>query len=457
MTRLTFSTDLRFPSGVRFTPHAMKLRHVKSCAGLTWGLLLLVTTAHSLPAATAPTGGEDKELVRQLLNENWENNSTAKKKVEELASRVSNEDPDPLDAYALGLTHIKQGKYVSAIDWMRLSYVTDDNNLAARRANIWLLARTRQHNRALQELAELLTRINEAPELPVEEHDELIRFAGRMMGFYAGPASDQVASATLDRYSRQILLEIKEADLDAFDESRDKVLADYENAVERADSTEADAEVDAVEDQKRIIAALEDQQMELQNSIARIRPQLDQLRADAQRDLGQIESKDEPLASDMDRLNSQAISLDSELGLVISDINRLEWRASREKDPYFRDRFLYEADRLRITARRIESDLINVDSRLGRVATQRRDLRAEYANLERQYDRQIERIVDELEKFQKAQRRTDAQLVRARRGPDVDMRRVRTMKAQLNAITTYEEFPLESERARLLKLAGAGE
>lgn len=396
----------------------------------------------------------DDQLARQLLTEGWGNTKAAKAFAAPLIRQAEDANPSAEIAYAVGLTLISQKDYHGAIEWMNLATLDDSPNLDARRAEIWLLARTRQHNRALAELSQFLDNLATEKKLEREHREQLIRFAGRMMGFYSGPASNAVTPATLNRTSREVLEKLTKDDIAPFEDAQDSMLEQFRAAVEEKGIADDAAEADAEIIQENLIADLERRQASLIADLNRLQPQLNQLREDARKELESIRGKDDPLAREITTLESRIVSLDSELLLIFDDIRRLEFRASRERDPYFRDLYLRDADRLRLTASRIEADLISAQRQHGIVINRRRQLQNEFKRTEAHFNAQIEGIQEAILQNHRAQRRAAVELERALKGPNVDQRRSRAIQAQFNAITTYEEFPLEEARSQLLESLG---
>lgn len=392
----------------------------------------------------------DDGLVRSLLTEGWDNEPEAKSNAEELLSGARRAEPNATTSFAAGLVKINHKKYSDALEWMSLALIADESHLQARRANIWLLARTKQYTRSLDQLSIFVDQIKAAEALEDEQRDDLIRFAGRMLGFFVGPANESISPATIDRVSRDVIAKLDDRELEIFEEAQDGVLKHYDAYL--AEKTEEDetAIAEAEVEQARVIEELEKRLLDMTAEVERILPELNAIRDEARRELDSIRGKDSPLASEQAGLETRAASLNNELALIISDINRLEFRAAREQDRFYRDSYLREADDLRFDARRIEADLIAAQREINVVASKRRVLQTEFNRTEAIYGRQIEGLTKQLDNIRKSMQRADRELNRARGGPDTDLRRSRSLNATLKAVTTYEEFPLEEERRRVL-------
>lgn len=413
--------------------------------------LCLITCLLSGSLVAIPVSAmQDRAAAKTLLTDVWENSSDSRAEAERILIKAQRQEPRSETAFAAGLVLINHKKYNDAIEWMSVSLVADETNVAARRANVWLLARTRQNNRALDQLSLLLEQLKRSEELQPREREELIRFVGRMMGFFEGPAKESTSAAAIDRANRDVAEKLAEEEQAWFDEARNVVIEKFDAFIADKEVEDDRALEDAEIEQEKLIEELEKRIGELTEQADAIFPSLNRVRDEASKELESIRSEDTPLARQQTSLESRAIALDSELAAISRDIARLELRASREKDRYYRDSYLREADRLRFTARRIDADLIAVNREIAIVVSDRRRLQNEFSRTEAIYNRQISDLTGQLEAVQKEIRRADLQLARTRSGPNVDQRRSRGMNAQLKAITTYEEFPLEQQRRRIL-------
>jgi hypothetical protein len=132
-----------------------------------------------------------------------------------------------------------------------------------------------------------------------------------------------------------------------------------------------------------------------------------------------------------------------------AEIDRLSRFAANEEDPARRQQFLFEADRLAIVASRLDGDLLAA-SRLARgVQAQRQALAARQAQAQASTASQTQRIDRELADLIKREKRNDGVEKRAARASVGPTGKVRALSAQATALSTYDQFPLETVKARL--------
>jgi hypothetical protein len=111
-----------------------------------------------------------------------------------------------------------------------------------------------------------------------------------------------------------------------------------------------------------------------------------------------------------------------------------------------------EIDRLALAASRLESDLFSVRRLAEGVQGQRAALVARQRRAQAAAADQAQRIDKEIGNLGKRDRVNDALEKRVNKAPSGTTSKTRALTAQATALSTYDQFPLEAARQRLLEV-----
>lgn len=353
--------------------------------------------------------------------------------------------------YAAALVLMQQRKYDLAAKRIDELLADDENDLAAWRARVWLSTITRNYSAAMA-AADKSIRL-----LPVEGKTEFteatrdyVASLGRIFGFLGGPASEQVKGPERKSIEKDILERLSPELQEVFIESRDGVLDRFlKIADSAADSRDRAKEAAEMEKAK----VLEDIQKEREGQAERkveLEERQSKLQSDLKERLAELMKQDAPLQRDQAAIQGQAGPIQSNLASIDLEIARLQTLLARERDPRQRDFFRFEIDRLILRSNRVRNELALLERQLGAVTAQRAALQAQTAQARADIGGQIDRAAKELGGIEKKEKQLDGLETRASRPASGTTSRTAALGAQAGALTTYEPFPLEVEKQRVL-------
>ena len=241
------------------------------------------------------------------------------------------------------------------------------------------------------------------------------------------------------------------------DESRQSLFEDAYNGVltrfiamtDESSDAKDKAVASAEAAKKETLAEVEADRNEAAARAAELEASRKKLQSEFRDELDQIAKEDRPLVGQLAQLEARVRVLQRDLLAYQADIDRLSRLAANEEDPARRQQFLFEADRLAIFASRLDGDLIAA-SRLARgVQAQRQALAARQAQAQASAATQTQRLDRELADIARREKRNEGVEKRATRATVGPTGKVRALSAQATALSTYDQFPLESVKARL--------
>jgi hypothetical protein len=158
----------------------------------------------------------------------------------------------------------------------------------------------------------------------------------------------------------------------------------------------------------------------------------------------------QPLAAQLAGLNAQAAAFQGDLDLATVDILRLRALLDKEKDPLLRERWLLELNRASAIASRADASRVALNRQAAVINGQLAALQQKHRQAQSRLAGELQRLENEAASLDKQEKRNDLDTGKAKKPAVGDVRRSRSLSAQAAAFTTYEEFPLEAEKQRLL-------
>lgn len=414
------------------------------CAAL---LLLLPLPARAEPS---PVAAE----VHELLDVGWERTTEARGAADEIFKKAHRIAPaDGRLSYAYGLVLLKQRRYREAREHFAEAIASDPADLPAWRAGIWTLMLLKQFPQAAVQLEGL------GAALPPEDAAEEIeaprrataRFLGRMFGFLEGPAGKAAREEVVARHRDAILKQLTAARRDEFEAGRKAVLDQYDAFVLGHDEERDDARAGQVEAQARQEERIEQERGDIEGERAAMLERAEKLRNELDARLSEIDRRMAPLDASFNRLAADAVAVQNQMSEIDRRISQLLRNADETEDEDLRRRYLRDADRLAVVYRDYEARYLALDAEAREVNEQRSALAAEREDALARHEKDLDRLDDRSNALGRNEKRLDREQREAERPATGLTTRVRTLANRAKAFTTYEEFPLESERARVLE------
>jgi hypothetical protein len=352
------------------------------------------------------------------------------------------------------LVLMQQRRYDDALKRIDEYLAKQPADLQALRAKAWTQAILKNYQGALLTADKLSQQMLEEPPISkadAVEHEELIAFLGRLLGFVGGPVSDVANQDQRKTMEKQIVARLDDSQRPKFEEARDGVLAKHiELTDNKVDERDKAIEV-ASADKEKTLQDVANEREQIAARAEELGSRNDRLQAELKEELAELEKQDTPLVQELTRLDARATVLNRDLFAYQGEIDRYERLAASEKDPVRRQQWLIEADRLIIIANRIDADLVGVNRLARNVQSQRAALALRAQQAQANAAGQAQRIDREMTDLAKRDKRADGIEKRAGRPASGTTSKVRSLSAQATALTTYDQFPLEAAREKLLE------
>ncbi len=422
--------------------------HVRNSRFLS--LLLIIVSGSIATANDAAT----KAAIVRLMEVGWSVTPTARAAADaqyiELQATAAN-DVRLLTASTLVL--LQQRRYEDANKRLDELLIQDANNILALRAKCWLTATMKSYGGSMV-IAEKLrvalpaeTTQDIAGETATCEH---LAFLGRLCGYLAGPVADGVDQAERKLLEKTILTGLGPERRLAFEQARDGVTQKFFELTDtKIDTEKKNVEVRKVE-ANQTLQDVETARKEIEERANELEARATKLQKEWNDELADIARLDRPLVAELARLQARASIASRDLGNYQNQIDSLNFQFSREKDPNIRNQIGRDIDQLSFLANRVSGDLAAIN-RLGQgVESQRGVLAQRQAQAQTNYGGQLDRVNKELITLGKKEKRADYEEKKAKRPVSASSTRTVALSSQVTALSTYDKFPLEQARQRLL-------
>lgn len=398
--------------------------------------------------------GSTKASIRKLLEEGWSITPSARAaadaQFEALQSEVPN-DERVLTASALVL--MQQRRYDDAGKRLNELLVQNPNNLLAIRAKCWLSTTLKNYGGAVvdaEKLRSLLpaeTTQDRAAEAEARDH---LAFLGRICGYLAGPVADNVDQLTRKQLEKTISAGLSEGRLQVFTQARDGVTQKYFELTD----TKVDTEKKNIEDRKteaeQTLQDVEAAKQQIAERVQELEEHAKKLEKELNDELVEISKLDRPLVAELSRLQIRASNLQSDVAIAQGEIDRITAQLTRNRDPTVAALLRRDAAQARLIGTRAAVDLDSVSRQADSVQAQRALLAQKQQQAQANYGGQLDRANKELASLGKREKRVNVEEKKARRPVSRSSTRTAALSSQVTALSTYEKFPLDQARQRLL-------
>lgn len=423
--------------------------------GLKIWLLAVAAFCCLIGASSARAGdAAANQAIAKLLEVGWSQSAQSRAAADAQAQVVlplARSNPRALTAVWLVL--LQQRRFDDALKHVEDQLAADPNDLLALRAKIWLLALRKNYATALvaiDDLSAALAQRKPDTEQGRAEFEESVGFLGRMFGFLGGPAAEALSQDQRKALERKVLGRLDGAGQALFEETRNGALARHiELTGESADSRD-EAAAFAQAEKDKTLADVQSDRAEIEKRAQELQERTDKIQSELKSELNDIAAKDQPLVRELARLNARSDAISGDLLNYSAQMTRWQQLAAAERDRIRRQQYLFEADSLALILSRLDSDLNAVNLQSRAFQQQRATLAGRQAQAQSAAANQVQKLEREMTGLAKRDRRNDGIEKRAARPVSATSGKARSLSAQASALSTYDTFPLEVTKAKLL-------
>jgi hypothetical protein len=414
----------------------------------------------SLPALllvvlSSPLQGADDALlgrgVQKLFDVGWDTSVKAREQADEVAAKIDELFPgDPRGGYAYVLVLTKQRRYGEAVRRMKQVLTGDSDNVALWMASVRLDMLTKDYASALAGMEQMSKLLPTAGTDEDAYRDEAV-FLGRMFGYLQGPVEGEVGADLVDAAKEKVLARIGEARSVAFDQGRRRVRETFSALTFEKQETQAEEKAAAEEEQRRLLADVKEEKSGLDPKRDELRTDQKKLRDDAKQRLNDLADDERPLLVQLNQIQAQILLVRRQLATAVANLNSAQIAMNNQRNQTTRSQIGIQVSNFNLIASRYQSQLSLLERRAILINRQRALMRRQVGQSQAAAAAEIASIEKELGELDKREKRLDVQELKGSKEKPVIARSVRLLDVELAAFTTYDEFPLENEKLRVLE------
>lgn len=415
-------------------------------------VLAAMVFAGALPAALAADARLSAPM-NSLFASGWKTSATALSSAKlhyEKAQVAAPQDPRP--AYAMALVAIKNSKHDEARKWLNEALAQRKDDLASQRAMIWVDLLTRQNAAALSGMKSMGESLSPSSSAQPAERKAMAESLGRMIGYLSGPAAGSVPDEELTAAEQEVLASLPKSLQVTFVDAKNEIAAKFEQLKAELGQKQETAIAEQTEQKNLASKKLEEDKTELDTARESLVYEAQKAKEKYDAEEAALKKEMDPLARRLTTLDGQARNLRNVLINVDRDIDRLVASAAlqRGRDSIREAALLREADRLRILSRNDRDNLFRVEQEMALVRNQGAALEAKLRDAQARLQNDLKRFNAEGVKLSRTEKGLKAVARKVEEPVSGNNSKTRVSATKLTALSTYEEFPLELEKQRLL-------
>ncbi len=354
--------------------------------------------------------------------------------------------------YPAALVLIKQRRHAEAIKLIDEILARNENDIPAWRAKVWLLTVLKNYEGAMvaaDQLSKLLPK-EEAKTDEEDQHRVYVAFLGRMYGFLGGPAQANVSLDSRKESEKIVAGRLSENRRVVFAEARDGVLQKFVELTDAKVTVKDKAKEQADANREKTLAEIAEQRDVNKEKVKELEAKIEKAKQVHQKETEYIRKADAPLQARLTSLSNLATNLNRQLFSIDSQIALVQAQLSATKDENVRNLLFLELNRLGGQEGTIQAELFNVNNQGAGVQQQRSSLAVRQQRADAELAGKYGQVDDELNAIAKKERRAEVAEKRANKAGVSTPQSALSLSAQAAALITYDPFPLEQEKNRLL-------
>lgn len=404
-------------------------------------------------AETAPVAAAPPADLTRLFEIGWKPSFQVLDAAQAEYERLQADTPDDSRlTYALALVQLKHRRYERASELLSEAVAAQPEDLELRRGLIWTLMILKRHDAALVAMAEMVERLPE----PANEDAPAVaasRFLGRMFGYLEGPGASGSPAAAEDCVSERDRLRenLTASRGEAFDAGRSSVLEKFDELSLAHEDAQSQAKVVEAKNRERVGQRLDQEKEQVAAEKADVDQQAKAAEEQYAAEITPLDKKLTAIDVELGKINSAGRAVLANLTAVRADLDRWTLIADTSKNPVERDRALRQVLRLRPVAQQLDLEYASLDVQAARLNAQRAEIESARDVVQNTYDNTMHRLGRTAGKLRKTEKRISADEKKFDRPPTGSNPATRAKAAQATAFSTYEAYPLEKEKQRLLE------
>lgn len=361
----------------------------------------------------------------------------------------------PLSDYAFALVLMEQQQWKEAAGLLETLAKSAPKALPPRRALIWVQLARKDYQTALVGLEALAAALPASKEAALTtDQREAAQFVGAGIAFLKGPAAsariDKLVKAASDRINERLNPQLR-PDLEAGSAATNEQFQKLQTATASAKDEAAAQQADAIAAEKE---QLNEAQTAVEDARSELEARADQRKQKTEADLDQVNAQLSELREDHSRVIAAGAPFQAQINAAQAEIAGLT-QTVQQPDGSTTIEYIDPArvHYLEHAIGGLQARLAPLQAELNAINFRVEGLRNQYGALLRQHNVDLNRMFGEGQQLAKSKSRLDRmEKNNARAKVTGRSTRTRVLSAKAATFSTYEPFPMASEKQRVLDL-----
>jgi len=419
------------------------------------GLFVCCAGSSSFVANALADETEARDAIVKLLEVGWKTTPQARIATNAQYVEVLKIAPaDPRATRAAALVLMQQRRYDDAPRQIDAILEREPADVAMWRAKAWVSTILKNYPQTLLAADKLSQLLPEEMEVSTESEiaaREYVAFLGRIFGFLSGPLVETANQELRKAAEKKVLARLSASRQTTFEEARDGVLQKFLEMTDAKNEKKEQVKVAAEAEKEKTLQDVAGVREKNAKRLEDLKYQRDKVRSELNAELNEIMKADQPLVSELSRLNANASSIQQTLFRYDNEIGILQSQLAREKDPNLKNLILNQIDAVQFQYNRVQNNLAAVNRQAQGVANQRQQLAVRQQQAQNNFGGQLVGLDKEYQDLQKSEKRASADEKRANKPVSTTTGGTLALGAAATALSTYDQFPLEEAKAQLLE------
>jgi hypothetical protein len=411
----------------------------------------LASAQDTLGVAQDAGGSPAISLAKKFLLAGWERTPKSRNESESWYQEAPAElrgHPTVLWAYALN--RMNHRRYRDAKPLVDQLAQTETRDWDVAYAQIWLATFVDDFDVGLMLMEKVKSRMDTAKDLSQQQKEENYFRLGRLLGYLEGPMGDRVNLASLAKTLNTLRTGIDDTVLQVFNEQREGVIKQYEQLMASRNQKQ-ETQMESLVRQRQVDLEQQTNTLsEIDKQTNAARESRERVISEGQAEVNRRKERLDAVTSEWNRQQAAMAGVRADISALWFTIWQIDDAIQRETDPVVRQQLILQRNYYVIQMNDRELYLRNL-----RIAGD--GIYAELMSASASYDQavgtvrsRVNSIDQSISSAQKARDRATRRIRSLQAEPKVSNTLVATIDAQAEAMTSYDPFPAEMLKQRLL-------
>lgn len=393
---------------------------------------------------------DEKATARQFLDQYWQRDVQTRRDGERAWQAVEesgNSSGLVEKAYVINRIHFDQFREAKTVS----QGLTDKlpNDWDAWHLRIWSEMSVGNCNEALVLMQQLKKAVDASSDIDKTQKLLIYSRLGRLFAFADGPGRAKTRPETLDRTLATIVDGLDDTELGSFEDQRSQSVQMYTSMLDEKSQTIADQVQKSAEDQANTMQQLTAENQVINERQSQLQVEAAAIRERAESEINQLKSRADPLQAELALLDSQIANEQNRAALIANDIAAWLHAAEHETDPV-RQRYFYDlAAAAQISLTNQQRLIMSLQSQFDAIVGQLDGIRMEIAATENRFGAQLRGLEGESRQLTGRLKRNSRTMSKLG-DPKPESGYVKRVDAELGRLATFDPFPVEEFRQRML-------